>query len=115
MGYPDRHTATHSLRLLTFVADFCASTALAMQESVGMNRQISLASTPDTSSGLQFDGVEKQQKGLRNFLNTDRPQHQSIYRPKNEVADAPPSEVENDQCSTRQTLVLFRGQPWGNC
>ena len=29
------------------------------------------------------------------------------------MADIPPSKVENDLCSTRQILVLFRGQPWG--
>ena len=29
--------------------------------------------------------------------------------------DIPPSKVENDLCSTRQILALFRGQPWGDC
>ena len=32
-----------------------------------------------------------------------------------EAADIPPSKVENDLCSTRQILALFRGQPWGDC
>ena len=33
---------------------------------------------------------------------------------RKEAADSPPSEAENDVCSTRQTLALFRGQPWGD-
>ena len=34
---------------------------------------------------------------------------------RKEAADIPPSRVENDQCSTRQILALFRGQPCGGC
>ena len=30
------------------------------------------------------------------------------------MADIPPSQVGNNLCSTRQTLALFRGQPWGD-
>ena len=34
---------------------------------------------------------------------------------RKETADIPPSKVDNDLCSTRQILALFRGQPWGDC
>ena len=34
---------------------------------------------------------------------------------RKEAADIPPSEVENDLCSTRQTLALFPGQPCEHC
>ena len=34
---------------------------------------------------------------------------------RKEAADTPTSKVENDLCSTRQILALFRGQPWGDC
>ena len=34
---------------------------------------------------------------------------------RKEVADIQPSEVGNNLCSTRQTLALFLGQPWGDC
>ena len=34
---------------------------------------------------------------------------------RKEAADIPPSKAENDLCSTRQILALFRGQPWGDC
>ena len=34
---------------------------------------------------------------------------------RKEAADIPPSKVENDLCSTRHILALFRGQPWGDC
>ena len=34
---------------------------------------------------------------------------------RKEAADIPSSKVENDLCSTRQILALFREQPWGDC
>ena len=34
---------------------------------------------------------------------------------RKKAADIPPSKVENDLCSTRQILALFRGQPWEDC
>ena len=33
---------------------------------------------------------------------------------RKEAADIQSSKVENDLCSTRQILALFRGQPWGD-
>ena len=59
-------------------------------------------------------------RGLRNFLSTDKPEHHSTDRLKERgvekgMADIPPSKVENDLCSTRKILALFRGQHWGDC
>ena len=55
-----------------------------------------------------------------NFLNMGRGEHNSISRleegrVEKKAADIPPSKVWNDLCSTRQTLALFWGQPWGDC
>ena len=47
----------------------------------GNERANRLASTADITSGLQF-GRSEVLRGLRNFLNTDRPEHHSIDRPK---------------------------------
>ena len=74
-----------------------------------------LASTADITSGLQLGGAEVL-RGLRNFLNMDRPEHHSIDCLKERgVADVLPSEVENDLSSSRQILALFRGQRWRDC
>ena len=54
--------------------DFCGSTALGMLESVGINRQID---GQDITTGLQLSRAEVL-RGLRNFLNKDRPEHQSV-------------------------------------
>ena len=56
-------------------------------------------------------------RGLRNFLNMDRPEYHSIDRLKERgvekgSGDIPPSQVGNDLCSTREILALFRGQSW---
>ena len=66
------------------------------QQSEGMNGQIDwqaqqtvrgneradrLASTADITSGLQL-GRAEMLRGLRNFLNTDKPEHHSIDRLK---------------------------------
>ena len=75
-------------------------------------------SSATTTSGLQLGRAEVLW-GLRNFLNTEKPEHHSINRRKEErrkeASDIPPSMVENDLCSTRQILALFRGQSWGDC
>ena len=59
-------------------------------------------------SGLQLGRAEVL-RGLKNYLNMDRPEHHSIDRLKERGV------VQNDLCSTRQILALFRGQPWGDC
>ena len=73
-----------------------------------MNGQIDLQ---DNISGLQLGRAEVL-RGLRNFLNRDRPEHDSIDRLKErgvEKGNIPPSKVRNNLCSTRQMLALFRG------
>ena len=49
--------------------------------------------TADITSGLQLGRAEVL-RGLRNFLDMDRPEHHSIEK----AADIPPSKVENDLC-----------------
>ena len=83
----------------------------------GNERADRLASTADITSGLQLGRAEVL-RGWRNFLNMDRPQHHSIDHLKERGvetgrAEIPLPEVGNDVCSTRQTLVLFQGQPLG--
>ena len=61
------------------------------------------ASTADITSGLQL-GMAEVLRGLRNFLNMDRPEHHCIDRLKEGGVEKrsggiPPSEVRNDQCS----------------
>ena len=71
----------------------------------GNERADRLASRADITSGLQLGRTEVF-RGLRNFLNMDRPEHHSIDRLKkrgggNEAADIPPSEVGIDLWSSR--------------
>ena len=108
MGCPDWHTAMHSLRLQRLLWIYCPGHAGVS----GNERADRLASTADITSGLQLGRAEVL-RGLRNFLNTDRPEHYSTDHLKergwrNEAADISPSEIGNDLCSTRQTLALFR-------
>ena len=73
MGCPDWHTARKSLRLQKY---FCGSTARGMAESVGMNGQI------DWQEHQISHGRAEVFRGLRNFLNMDRPEHHSTDRLK---------------------------------
>ena len=79
-----------------------------------------LASTADITSGLQLGRAEVL-RGLRNFLNMDRPERHSIDRLKERGVEKGSGrhstlvKVENELYSTRQILALFRGQPWGDC
>ena len=61
--------------------DFCGSTVLGTLESVGMRRADGLASTADTISVLQLGRAEVL-RGLKNFLNMDRPEYHRINRLK---------------------------------
>ena len=71
------HTATHSLRLQRLLWIYCPGhTGIS-----GNERADRLASTADTTSGLQLGRAEVL-RGLRNFLNMDRPEHYSIDRLK---------------------------------
>ena len=77
MGCLDWHTAMHSLRLQRLLWVYCPG-------HTGVNeneRAARLASTADITSGLQFGRAEVL-RGLRNFLNMDRPEHHSTDRLK---------------------------------
>ena len=73
MGCPDWHTAMHSLRLFRLLWIYCPGYAR-VSDSERVDR---LASTADITSGLQL-GRAQVLRGLRNFLNIDRPEHHSI-------------------------------------
>ena len=77
MGYPDWHTAMHSLRLQRLLWIYCPGHAGVS----GNERADRLASTADITSGLQLGRAEVL-RGLRNFLSTDKPEHHSIDRLK---------------------------------
>ena len=115
MSCPDWHTAMHSLRLHRLLRIYCPGHAGVS----GNERTDRLASTADITSGLQLGRAEVL-RGLRNFLNMDRPEHHSNDCQKErgvekEATDILPSKVENSLRSTRQILALYRGQPWGGC
>ena len=77
MGCPDWHTAMHSLRLQRLLWIYCPGHA-----GISGNKQAHrLASTADITSGLQL-GRAEMLRGLRNFLNMDRPEHHSTDRLK---------------------------------
>ena len=63
-------------------------------------------STVDITSGLQLGRAEVL-RGLRNFLDKDRPENHSTDLLK-EAAYIPPSEIGNDLCSTRQNGAVSR-------
>ena len=80
-----------------------------------------LANTIDITSSMQL-GKAEVLSGLGNFLNMDRPEHDSIDRLKERGTVKGSGRHStflawSDLCSTRQTLALFRGQPWawGDC
>ena len=77
MGCPDWHTAMHSLRLQRLLWIYCPGHAGVS----GNERADRLASTADITSGLQLGRAEVL-RGLRNFLNTGKPEHHSIDRPE---------------------------------
>ena len=77
MSCPHWHTAMHSLRLQRLLWIYCPG----YTRVIGNERADRLASTADITSGLQLGRAEVL-RGLRNFLNMDRPEHHSIDRPK---------------------------------
>ena len=91
MGCPDWHTALHSLRLERLLWIYCTGHAGVS----GNERTDRLASTADITSGLQLGRAEVL-RGLRNFLNMDRPEHHNIDRLKEGV------EKESGRHSTLQ-------------
>ena len=77
IGCPDWHTAMHSLQLQRLLWIYCPGHAGVS----GNERADKLASTADITSGLQLGRAEVL-RGLRNFLNMNRPEHHSIDRLK---------------------------------
>ena len=73
----DWHTAMHSLRLQRLSWIYCPGHA-GVCGNEGADR---LANTADITSGLQLGRAEVL-RGLRNFLNMDRPEHHSTDRLK---------------------------------
>ena len=71
----------------------------------GNERADGLASTADITSGLQLDRAEVP-RGLKNFLNMDRPEHHSIGRLKERGV-----EKESGRHSTLRGRERFRVQP----
>ena len=105
LGCPDWHTAMHGLSPQRLLWIYCPGHTGAS----GNEWTDRLASTADitlNNFGLQLGRAEVL-RGLRNFLNKDRPEKHSIDHLKEkgegrkEAADIPPSKVENDLCSTR--------------
>ena len=140
MGCPDWHTAIHSLRLQRLLWIFCPGHA-----GVSGNKQADrLASTADITSGLQLGRAEVL-RGLRNFLNMDRPEHHSTDHLKErgvEKGSGRHSTLQRRERSVfsqtsigtamhchlhwgdwnfhltnekKKKKALFRGQPWGDC
>ena len=83
---------THAIQCLASQRDAQITHAIILTDSMnllqkvesgvsGNNRADRLASTADITSGLQFGRAEVL-RGLRNFLNTDKPEHHSIDRLK---------------------------------
>ena len=68
MGCPDWHTTMHSLRLQRLLWIYSPGHARVS----GNERADRLASTADITSGLELGRAEVL-RGLRNFLNMDRP------------------------------------------
>ena len=73
MGCPDWNTAMHSLQLQRLLWICCLGHA-GVSGDEWADR---LAGTADIASGLQI-GRAEMLRGLRNFLNMDRPEHHSI-------------------------------------
>ena len=77
MSCPAWHTTRYRLRLQRLLWIYCHNLA-----GVSWNEWAErLASTADITSGLQLNRAEVL-RGLRNFLNRDRPEHHSIDRLK---------------------------------
>ena len=77
MSCPDWYTAVHSLRLQRPLWIYCPGHAGVS----GDERTDRLASTANITSGLQLGRAELL-RGLRYFLNMDRPEHHSTDRLK---------------------------------
>ena len=99
--------------------DFCGSTVLGTPESVGMNRQIDWQALQISHLVCSLAGQRCSEAwGTFSARTSQSITALTAWRKeewRKEAADIPPSKAENDLCSTRQILALFRGQPWGDC
>ena len=99
--------------------DFCGSTVLGTPESVGMNGHIDLQAQQISHLIYSLAGQRCSEAWGTFSTWTGQSIPALIAWRKDEwrkeAVDIPPSKVENDLCSTRQILALFRGQPWGIC
>ena len=77
MGCPNWHTVMQCLRLQRLLWIYCPGHA----GVCGDEWADRLASTADITSGLWLGRAEAF-RGLKNFLNMDRPEHHSIDSPK---------------------------------
>ena len=97
--------------------DFCGSTVLGTPESVGMNGQIDWQAQQISHLVCSLAGQRCSEAwGTFSTQTSQNIIALTAWRKeewRKEAADIPPSKAENDLCST--TLVLFRGQPWGDC
>ena len=99
--------------------DFCGSTVLGTPESVAMNGQIDWQAQQISHLVCSLAGQRCSEAwGTFSTQTSQNITALTAWRKeewRKEAADIPPSKVDNDLCSTRQILVLFRGQPWGDC
>ena len=99
--------------------DFCGSTVLGTPESVGMNGQIDWQALQILHLVCSLAGQRCSEAwGTFSAWTSQSITALTAWRKeewRKEAADIPPSKAENDLCSTRQILALFRGQPWGDC
>ena len=98
--------------------DFCGSTDLGTPESVGMNGQIDWQALQISHLVCSLAGQRcSEDWGTFSARTSQSITALTAWRKeewRKEAADIPPSKAENDLCSTRQILALFRGQPWGD-
>ena len=99
--------------------DFCGSTVLGTPESVGTNGQIDWQAQQISHLVCSLAGQRCSEAwGTFSTRTSQSITALTAWRKeewRKEAADIPPYKVDNDLCSTRQILVLFRGQPWGDC
>ena len=99
--------------------DFCGSTVLGTPESVGMNGQIDWQALQISHLVCSLAGQRCSEAwGTFSARTSQSITALTAWRKeewRKEAVDIPPSKAENDLCSTRQILALFRGQPWGDC
>ena len=103
MGCSDWHTAMQCLRLQKLLLIYCPGHA----GVCGNERVDRLASTADITSGLQLGRAEVL-RGLRSFLNMDRPEHHSIGSLKERGVE----KGSGGYSTLRGTICIQPDMPW---